>query len=404
MAKKLFFRIGAVLFGCIILIAASETFLNVASAIVKQDNIQLNEDLGDETYTIFCIGDSFTFGSGVGREYAYPAQLESMLKTNFPKKDIRVVNLGIPGANSTQILGTLVENVEKYSPRLIIIWAGVDNCWNLTDSNYFLFNNVKNVHSFLKRLDAIFLKLRTYKLLKIAKMNLENKLERKALLKGPYCDNPFVRKKQDQLLAEAKEMIRENRENRKNILDKLVEVYEVDQNTSVIIKLLKGYYPWKQFSEMVLEFSKMIEDESLISEINQKGYIEKSPKKADFSYNIDAERDDQSLFDRWLQYDLEKMIGIASESKAQVILLTYFYEGMERGGDNVVIRKMASRYEIPCVSFSSIFNDLLQKEPFENYFFLDGHCNEKGNRIVAESVLEALLENEIIQSGLIENR
>ncbi|MBL7130158.1 MAG: hypothetical protein ISS45_01930 [Candidatus Omnitrophica bacterium] len=394
MLKKVFFRIGAILFGLVILLLIVEISLNTASAIVKNENIQRKAGFDEDAYTILCIGDSFTYGTGVDRTYTYPAQLERMLIDNYPNRSLRVVNLGIPGENSSQMLKALPENIKQHSPDLIIIWAGVDNCWNITDSNYFIFAEIKNFHYFLKRLDAILLKLRTYKLLKITKMNWENRAMRKTALKRPYCDNGAFLKKQDKFLAEAKTLIIENRNNREAILEKLKMAYEIDQNSAIIINLLKGYYPWDEFSEMVAAFFNIVGDEDTLKEIAVTGSVKKALKKAYFTFNIDFKNYNKEVFDRLLEYDLEEMIKFARSNNAEVALLTYFFESIERGGDNVIIRKIAFRYGVPYIDISKVFNKLKKMKSFKYYFFPGGHCNKEGNKAVAKYIFEAV-EKEI---------
>jgi acyl-CoA thioesterase-1 len=73
---------------------------------------------------ILCLGDSLTDGYGVAREAAWPALLESALKTaGYPK--INVVNAGLSGATSASGLSRLqwqLKSPEK--PHILILALG----------------------------------------------------------------------------------------------------------------------------------------------------------------------------------------------------------------------------------------------------------------------------------------
>jgi lysophospholipase L1-like esterase len=65
----------------------------------------------DRRFRIMIVGDSLTYGYGVREEETYPRQIEAALKTNF---NVEVLNLGVNGKQSKEIL----EVVRKYTPTL----------------------------------------------------------------------------------------------------------------------------------------------------------------------------------------------------------------------------------------------------------------------------------------------
>ena len=82
----------------------------------------------DNTFRILCLGDSFTFGQGVGNEQAWPYLLEEELKKKFLKLDIQVVNAGVPGYGTDEELEVLRLRGPKYRPDLVVtqFFAGND--------------------------------------------------------------------------------------------------------------------------------------------------------------------------------------------------------------------------------------------------------------------------------------
>lgn len=59
--------------------------------------------------------------------YSYPRQLENILNTAYGSKKFSVINKGIPGTNTTGILATLEDNLEKYKPDLVVTMMGIND-------------------------------------------------------------------------------------------------------------------------------------------------------------------------------------------------------------------------------------------------------------------------------------
>ncbi len=378
------YKIKSILFGLILSIFILELCLNILSKFVSHNSHKIILGQIKDSYNILCIGDSYTYGVGAKAGYTYPEQLKIILQNNYPKNKFCVINAGVPGFNSSQMLKNLSGNIERYSPDLIIIWGGVDNCWNFTDTNYFLFADTINFSIFLKRLDSFLLKFRTYKLLKICWVNLTNKInssnEDKLSQRRKYY---LPGKNHQELLSLAKTYIENNSQDKKGVLKRLQMAYDVNKDPDCVIKLLKSYYPWEEFSSMVVDFFKLVGDEDTLARIRRTGIY-----KSYFDFNLDYKN--QIIFDKLLQYDLEKMITLAKNENTKLILLTYPTDNMERGGDNFIIRTVAHKYDIPCVESASIFRLLLQKQKVEYYFVPGGHFNDNGYKVVAEEIYKII--------------
>jgi GDSL-like Lipase/Acylhydrolase family len=83
-------------------------------------------------HRILCVGDSHTYGAGVRAEQAYPAQLQRMLDEATPGA-YTVVNRGVPGFNTAQVRRRLPEWIDALAPTTVVVIAGANNTWNLTD-------------------------------------------------------------------------------------------------------------------------------------------------------------------------------------------------------------------------------------------------------------------------------
>lgn len=78
---------------------------------------------------VLCIGDSHTWGLGSG----YPARLAERL--GGPGSPYRVINMGVPGSNTAQVRERLGGYLDRFQPRLVVLWAGINNKGNRASSD-----------------------------------------------------------------------------------------------------------------------------------------------------------------------------------------------------------------------------------------------------------------------------
>lgn len=76
------------------------------------------------------MGDSITFGHGVGDSECYPSQLEKMLS---PRGRFEVINAGVPRYDSETLLLFLKERVLPLYPRVVTICVGVNDTTVLSE-------------------------------------------------------------------------------------------------------------------------------------------------------------------------------------------------------------------------------------------------------------------------------
>ena len=78
---------------------------------------------------ILCVGDSNTFGVGAThRTNSYPSLLAEHLEADWPGR-FRVVNAGIPGRNSRELLLKLPKQLEQHAPTVVCVLVGVNDLW-----------------------------------------------------------------------------------------------------------------------------------------------------------------------------------------------------------------------------------------------------------------------------------
>jgi lysophospholipase L1-like esterase len=110
-------------------------------------------------FTILCVGDSHTYGAGVRPAEAYPDHLERLLDEQAPGR-YSVVNVGVPGMNTAQVLDRLPDQVRQYRPDMILAWVGINNSSNRARARV-------APGGFLAWLDWLAGHLRTYRLARV---------------------------------------------------------------------------------------------------------------------------------------------------------------------------------------------------------------------------------------------
>lgn len=74
--------------------------------------------------TVVAIGDSETYGRGLDRDQAYPAQLGALLGSNWS-----VFNAGVSGDTSRGMLARFDADVLSHSPKFVFIMAGENDIY-----------------------------------------------------------------------------------------------------------------------------------------------------------------------------------------------------------------------------------------------------------------------------------
>ena len=72
-------------------------------------------------FRIICLGDSWTFGSNVGQDEAYPQRLRALLRQEFPMAHFEVFNLGMLGYAAYNGLQVLKTRALDLKPDLVVL-------------------------------------------------------------------------------------------------------------------------------------------------------------------------------------------------------------------------------------------------------------------------------------------
>jgi len=400
------------------------------------------------TFSILCLGDSFTYGLGASFEYSYPRQLELMLNGTDVEKKIMVQNLGSPGGNSYRTLKIFTENINKYRPKIAIVMAGMNNSWNLEGMRQL------NQSSLLNKLKIDIYELRLYKLCKLLLINFRKKISMKSdannkQVPGANLQNDVVADKWNELkkkvisyrktgrsdlamrelsnalkeypdaygemavflreagdydlaLEYAKKALQRSQQNIQNnawLHLESVYIYRAKKDWYLArkemdyaaqnITIIQSIFPemWNICNkESGLDYDEEISKlRKVISLIHGK----KGTEILDRLIYLEKNQKERSKI---LASDLSKLIKIARENDIKLILMTY----PKKESFNDVIRNLAIKYNIAIVDNELVFREKPDKEELFN---LDGHCNGRGYGVIAENVYSKLLETGVLSEA-----
>lgn len=127
MRKIAFRNIVLLLAGVVVGLGLLEAGLRIAGYIVLRlrDTASPDSPSVARPFTILCVGESTTYCGN--HSYAYPPQLEKVLRERYPGRSFRVINRGKPGCNTGYIARKLPEWLEDYQPDMVSAMMGIND-------------------------------------------------------------------------------------------------------------------------------------------------------------------------------------------------------------------------------------------------------------------------------------
>ena len=156
-------KIALIISGLFLCVVSLEIGLRMAGLIISslqeyRNWVSLRQK---GTYRIMCLGESTTACSN------YPHQLEEIL--NQPDIGIKfsVINKGIPAIGTTAIVSQLEDNLNKYTPDMVITMMGIND-----EGQTMAYEDI-----FIKKVTLFLTSFRTYKLAKFLRLQIINKAQ-----------------------------------------------------------------------------------------------------------------------------------------------------------------------------------------------------------------------------------
>lgn len=417
----------------IIYLLSLELILQITGLFLSLKIKKQNLTKGDD-FNILCIGDSFTYGLGAPSEESYPKQLERILNKAYPQRRIKVINLGVPGYNSSQCFKILKEKFDFYNPKIVLVMSGMNNCWNFIDSSYFRIKQFryKNPLNFkMKFIDALLCKLKTYKLIKITFLNLMDRLKSSQLQRYRYLPLP---KKEFQMPLRSDELIGLLKEGLKYFEEGKYDLSEVYYREALELAP-DDYEPhWYMGRFYIFKGQEEKRDEELILAAKYAPYPyvipciladlqdRSQPKDGrDFkefadlikklrSYWVEkfGEEYVQQFIDpvilyeeedlvKVLVYDLKEMNEYVRQREAKIVILTYPHPANKIRYPEDIYYEISNYLDLPPVDNVYLFNKYLKIYKYEDLFSADGHCTSKGYRLIAENIADVFKKYNLLR-------
>jgi lysophospholipase L1-like esterase len=187
----------AVAVGLLAVLILLEAALRITGAFYMKDRLghkQYEKQTTQDAYTILCLGNSWTMGSGAEPGESYPDHLRRMLENTFHDKDIRVINAGVGNLNSTEMLDRLKPQLNSIRPDLVILRTGEPNASN----NYKYSNYLKRKNRIRTKYydivftlnDYLYEKIRTYRFMQLLFYETTEKI--KLILQSRESQKGFI--------------------------------------------------------------------------------------------------------------------------------------------------------------------------------------------------------------------
>ncbi len=138
-----------------------EAALQIASLLAPLIDPAAGTATTPGTARILLVGDSHAAGAGAAADQRLSDHLERMLAARHPGWTFEVVNLGRAGVNSAWVANRLESNVIAYRPQLVIVWVGVNDLWNMLETESWAISDRR------LRLQRVLLRSRVYRLLSV---------------------------------------------------------------------------------------------------------------------------------------------------------------------------------------------------------------------------------------------
>ena len=103
---------------------------------------EFEKEKPDNTFRIFTLGGSTTWGAGTSDDETWPVHLQKIINEKITDKEIEVINGGFPGGTTESEYGSIKNKLLLFDPDLIIMYDGWNDIPHPTDET---FENWKSV-------------------------------------------------------------------------------------------------------------------------------------------------------------------------------------------------------------------------------------------------------------------
>ena len=419
-------QILAFLMGLFTILILLEAGLRIVSYGYQNSRVVLDWSVihkQKNSFVMLCLGNSYTFGVGSPLGESYPDQLQRLFNARTELKNVTVINGGVGSQNTAQLLDRLETNINNTKPDLIILQTGQPNWWNFYTYNSYLNRIAIDRKSFKEKFSPLydfFAESRVCRLIFYLKIEIEESVVPSYRKEKEYRnsvrwietgDKDFFA--DEQKVNKAINLFLKGVEIDPNYPDNYVYLYRIyfcrsnyDEALKWLMKTLTvnsafgdSYkYLTYNFLRTGRDIPFIPDHEKIKKEIDK--LMDEFKKTNTESSLILAD----SKIKSWAESDIIEMIRIIRSKNIKIVLQTYPYRikshGIPFGQEiNDIIRDVAVRFKIPLVDQEKIFQETKDQGTGDNegYFVADGHCNNRGYKLMAVNVY-----NKIVEAGILD--
>ncbi|MCX5795308.1 MAG: GDSL-type esterase/lipase family protein [Elusimicrobia bacterium] len=390
-------RWGLVLAGCAAALLAAEGALWIGGRFVVSRGAAGARDSG---VRVLCLGDSFTFGLGAPPGRSYPDALQRLFDAEAPGR-VRVINAGIPGANTSMVLESVEENLSRIRPAAVLLLAGCNDNSNFKASNYHLL--LGGWAARRARLEAAVSRCRVCRLA----IRAWRRWRSGAAPAGPRPSPevpPAIGSAAWHLRA-ARELDQQGR-GREALaaVRRALTAFPADAGLHALaghILLHRLADPAGAAAELERARALAPRDQGVLRSLfvayHRLGDADRTREAVSALARLapgDAEAarlgrygvpayGDVALFRRLVAYDLERIVRACRRAGVRVVLLTYNQDWPDE-----TIARVAGELQTPLADNRGLFNG--SPEPLQRYYAPDGHLNADGYALMAGNVHRVL--------------
>jgi len=434
-----------------------ELSLRIVGYFHERRNIDKNYTLAENSdKVIICLGDSYTDGIGSTPGNDYPAVLDRIIKSEC-SSDYTVINFGQSGKNTTQIKDEFLVYLKKNKPELVVLMAGSANYWNYYgfEDNYKFIYTIRTFKLIKLLWNELFNKNDiTSATNDKPKYTEANYIHNREQFENSLFTNIGLRDSVSMVSFSDRDLIYYSvlskstqdfspsfRDSLDHDLKQLLLIHDFYKNVRVNINDIDaGYYRGLYIYALSENFGPFMRNVFLQLSIKEYPYLEDayynllknngnppqvpedfennrvclidtvlyynckfgfaSPEKKvsnvfiEESFDLDIKTDKIS---KWVNDDLEDVILACRENGIQIILMTYpfKYENPVYEPVNDVLIDLSKKYEITLVDNFTVFSNL--PDDRNAYFVSDGHCSDKGYKLIAEGVFSVIKKNKMLR-------
>ncbi|MDD5128915.1 MAG: tetratricopeptide repeat protein [Candidatus Omnitrophica bacterium] len=373
-------KIGVFVLGTVAAVVCLELLLRVFGVGYLLYRRGFPDDLKDNpaVYKILCLGDSFTLGVGAGKGEDYPAQLNGMFKESGLRK-FAVINEGVGGQNSSELLYSLDKKLDKYKPDMVVLMMGM-----IDGHNMHLHNWALGQRGWPAKLSSWFTGLKIYKLFNYTGLSLERlrniqdvKQEADFTKKETIQFKPLVstaKQKADSIVNEARRLYRDGQNekaaevlirasNKENVWEYLgiAKEYKAYETEERIIKKVLNADAQDEWLRFTLAKIYLMQNKFYAAEKVFKSILENNPDNNYIRFDLAC------LYMSLNRYDnaeelLKDSIRVHGKSPRAEKLLAYCYEAQGKTIEAGALHEDINSYRrVTDLNFSAIKNKILAR-------------------------------------------